>query len=110
MLPEGTRCEVIDNALYMLPTPTTQHQLLLGGLLSKINFFSNKHDLGTVLIGPCDVYLDGGESVAIPDLLFIKKEREYIIEKKGIIGAPDLVIEILSTNKAHDQQRKLELY
>lgn len=85
MLPEGTRCEVIDNALYMLPIPTTQHQLLLGELLCKINLFSNEHDLGTILAGPCDVYLDDIENVAIPDLIFIKKERQYIIEKKALL-------------------------
>ncbi|OKS88282.1 hypothetical protein RG47T_3748 [Mucilaginibacter polytrichastri] len=45
-----------------------------------------------------------------PDILFIKKERESIIQNQGIYGAPDLIIEILSTNKIHDQERKLELY
>lgn len=75
MLPEGTRCEVIDNALYILPTPTTQHQLLLSKLLSKINLFSSEYNLGTTLVGPCDVYLNDEENVVIPDLLLLKRTR-----------------------------------
>ena len=29
MLPEGTLCEVIDNAIYMSPAPTPNHQEVL---------------------------------------------------------------------------------
>ncbi|MDT3404155.1 Uma2 family endonuclease [Mucilaginibacter terrae] len=71
---------------------------------------TEEYQLGETFIAPCDVYLNYEQNVIHPDLLFITKEREYIIEKKGIIGAPDLVVEILSTNKIHDQERKLELY
>lgn len=110
MLPEGTLCEVIDNTLYMSPSPTTQHQQLLTDLSTDLNYFVRQHALGKVLVAPCDVYLNDEHNVVQPDLLFIKKDRVYIIEKKGIIGAPDLVIEILSTNKTHDQERKLDLY
>jgi len=110
MLPEGTLCEVIDNTLYMPPSLTTDHQRLLTKLTSKIDSFAEENDLGTVLAAPCDVYLDNEQSVVQPDILFVKKDREYIIAKKGIIGPPDLIIEILSTNKTHDQERKLGLY
>lgn len=110
MLPEGTACEVIDNTLYMSPSPTTNHQDLLLELASEIRAYTKKNDLGKVYISPCDVYLDNGLNVVQPDILFIKKERISIIQNKGIYGAPDLIIEILSTNKLHDQERKLELY
>jgi Uma2 family endonuclease len=110
MLPEGTLCEVIDNTLYMSPSPTTYHQRLLGKIFAKIQLFVEDQQLGEAFIAPCDVYLDEEQNVVQPDILFIKKEREEIIYKNGIIGAPDLIIEILSTNKSHDQTRKLELY
>lgn len=110
MLPEGTLCEVIDNTLYMSPSPTTNHQRLLGKLFSRLQIFIEENTLGETFIAPCDVYLDNEQTVVQPDILFIKKEQEHIIHKKGIIGSPNLVIEILSTNKTHDQTRKLELY
>lgn len=110
MLPEGTLCEVIDNTLYMSPSPTTYHQRLLGKLFARIQTFIEDKVLGEAFIAPCDVYLDDQTNVVQPDILFIKKERLSIIERNGILGAPDLIIEILSTNKSHDQNRKLELY
>lgn len=110
MLPEGTLCEVIDNTIYMSPSPTTNHQRLLGKLFSRLQIFIEEKALGETFIAPCDVYLDNEQTVVQPDILFIKKEQEHIIHKKGIIGSPNLVIEILSTNKVHDQTRKLELY
>lgn len=110
MLPEGTLCEVIDNVLYMSPSPTTDHQRLLLKISAQISLLSNKSLSGEVFIAPCDVYLDEGENVVQPDILYIKADRSSIIEKKGIIGAPDLVIEILSTNISLDKEMKLNLY
>jgi len=110
MLPEGTLCEVIDNALYMSPSPTTDHQDILGDIFFSIKSYSNTQQEGRVLLSPCDVYLDGGESVVQPDILFVNTKRASIIEKKGVIGSPDFVIEILSTNMKLDKETKLNLY
>jgi len=110
MLPEGTACEVIDNTLYMSPSPTITHQRLLGKIFNKISSFAEENNIGEAFISPSDVYLNNGQNVVQPDVFFIKKERSNIIQTKGIFGAPDLIIEILSTNKIHDQERKLELY
>ncbi|CAM3919919.1 Uma2 family endonuclease [Mucilaginibacter galii] len=110
MLPEGTLCEVIDNTLYMSPSPTTYHQRLLGKLFARIQTFIEDNVLGEAFVAPCDVYLDDQTNVVQPDILFIKKERLSIIERNGIIGAPDLIIEILSTNKSHGSKQELELY
>lgn len=110
MLPEGTLCEVIDNVIYMSPSPTTDHQDILGNIFFSIKSHINAHQSGKVLLSPCDVYLDRGESVVQPDILFISTERISIIEKKGIIGSPDFVIEILSTNMKLDKETKLNLY
>ncbi|SFT13354.1 Uma2 family endonuclease [Mucilaginibacter polytrichastri] len=79
-------------------------------MASQIQVFSKENISGKVFVAPCDVYLNDEQNVVQPDILFIKKERESIIQNQGIYGAPDLIIEILSTNKIHDQERKLELY
>ena len=46
----------------------------------------------------------------IPDLVFIKKTNEDIIKEKAIEGVPELVIEVLSTNREHDLHYKKSLY
>lgn len=110
MLPEGTLCEVIDNTLYMSPSPNTEHQRLLLKLASKIQSFAEAGKLGEAFVSPFDVYLNDGQNVVQPDIVFVKTDRQHIVQSKGLYGVPDLVIEILSSNKQHDQQRKFDLY
>jgi len=50
-------------------------------------------------------------TVVQPDILFISRERQDIINEQNILGAPDLVIEILSpTTEERDRGIKLQLY
>ena len=109
-LPEGTLCEVIDNALYMSPSPTTDHQRILFDIASEIRTHVKANKLGETFIAPCDVFLDDEQSVVEPDIIFLGTSKASFIKRKGIYGSPDLIIEILSTNIQHDKKRKLELY
>jgi len=46
-----------------------------------------------------------------PDLLFVSREREHVVHDNYVVGAPDLVVEILSPSTANrDLGEKLELY
>ena len=110
MLPEGTRCEVIDNTIYMSPSPTSTHQDILGDIYLYLKLFVLQHDLGKVHIAPLDVYLNDEGDVVQPDLLFVKKGHLHKIALKGVIGAPDLVLEVLSSNSDHDTKVKFHLY
>jgi len=63
-----------------------------------------------VRYAPLDVVLSV-ENLLQPDILFICKERLDIITDKNIQGAPDLVIEILSSATAErDRGLKKKLY
>ncbi|RKR85324.1 Uma2 family endonuclease [Mucilaginibacter gracilis] len=110
MLPEGTRCEVIDNTLYMSPSPTSDHQELLGDIFLNLTQAVKANQLGKVYISPLDVYLDDGLTVVQPDVVFISTAKLSQIEKKGIVGSPDIVLEVLSSNKDYDKKKKFELY
>ena len=59
------------------------------------------------MISPFDVKLDDG-TVVIPDI-FIACNPDNFDEQK-YNGAPDFIIEVLSTNRADDLHRKLVLY
>lgn len=110
MLPEGTRCEVIFNELSMSPSPTPLHQLLLSDLHALLYFFLKNANSGKVIPSPVDVYLENYESVVQPDLIVLLNENLSQIKKDGIYGAPNLVFEILSSNRAYGTQRKRSLY
>lgn len=111
MLPEGTLAEVIENRLYMSPTPSTTHQRLITHLLTQIHEYVGRNGLGEVFPAPLDVFLDENSNAVQPDILFVSTENAYIIDENCIRGVPDFIIEILSPgNKKHDQVTKKNLY
>jgi len=56
--------------------------------------------LGKVFHAPCDVVLSNTDVVQ-PDLLFVSHERAHLLlGGASILGAPDLVVEILSPSTA----------
>ncbi len=112
MLPEGTRAELIDNILYMPPSPTSNHQIASSDLLTDINSYLRKRGLGRVISAPMDVYLDEESNAVQPDLIIVLKDQLHIIHENGHIhGVPAILIELLSAgNKSHDLIRKKDLY
>ena len=59
---------------------------------------------------PVDVILSDTETRQ-PDILAIHRRREAIIEERGIVGPPDLVIEIISATSAkRDRTMKKQSY
>jgi len=101
---------VIGGKLLMPPAPSTRHQDISGNLGFIIRIFVKSHNLGKVYNAPTDVVFSS-INVVQPDIVFIAKNRLNIIKEKGIFGAPDWVIEIVSssTNKI-DIKLKKDLY
>jgi Uma2 family endonuclease len=109
MLPEGTLAEVIDNTIYMPPSPDFEHQDTLGDLYLPIKTYVKALDLGKCVTAPMDVYLND-RNVVQPDILFISTENLGIIKGGKIKGTPDLVIEVLSSNRKYDLENKKAVY
>jgi Uma2 family endonuclease len=55
---------------------------------------------GELFYAPIDVYPPGQETPVQPDLIFIATGRRDLVTKRGIEGALDMVIEILSPHPA----------
>ena len=112
MLPVGTLAELINNTLFMSPSPIGKHQRVITRLMVRIGSFVEAHDLGDLFTAPLDVFLDETDNAVQPDILFIAKANQHIVDENGTVhGVPDLVIEVLSAgNKNHDLVVKKELY
>ncbi|WP_207491682.1 Uma2 family endonuclease [Aridibaculum aurantiacum] len=110
MLPEGTLCEVISNTLYMSPTPLTFHQELVSLIGRRIGNHVELHNLGKTYVAPVDVYFENLVSAVQPDILFISTDRLSVVHEKGIYGAPDLIVEVLSEDRKRDTVLKKQLY
>ena len=114
-LPESMekRYELLDGEIKMLPGPTTTHQFISRNLEFILHAFVRGQALGYVLDSPIDVVFGEGDDreVAQPDIIYIRKERQPIIKKAEIQGAPDLVVEILSPGtETRDRGYKKHLY
>lgn len=109
LLPEGTLAEVIDDTLYMGPAPLFEHQDILADLFVAMRIYSKDAGLGKCICAPADVYLDNNNIIQ-PDILFISTANLGIIQKGKIKGLPDIFVEVLSSNRKHDLDRKKNLY
>lgn len=108
---DGWQYEIIKGVLYMVPAPTTTHQRISGNLEFALQLFVRQEQAGEVFYAPIDVYLPGQETPVQPDLMFIATGRRDLISERGIEGAPDLVVEILSPRTWwRDLRVKLPLY
>jgi Uma2 family endonuclease len=107
---DRNRYEILEGELIETPSPTTNHQRVSRNL-EFVLFSHIKHtNCGEILDAPMDVILDES-TVVQPDIIFIAKERFHILSKRGVDGAPDLLIEILSPATAkYDRISKMQLY
>jgi len=114
-LPESMekRYELLDGDLLRVPAPTTTHQRISRNLVVRFHEYCQRTNFGEVLDSPVDVVLGEADAreVVQPDTLLVAKDRLSIIAEEEIRGAPDLVVEILSTGTAHrDRGYKKILY
>ncbi|MFN0070156.1 MAG: Uma2 family endonuclease [Chloroflexota bacterium] len=109
-LDDGNRYEVIDGELYVTPPPVPEHQGAVGALYEYLAPYLRNRGLGKVYVAPIGVVLDGGNGVQ-PDLVYVSRDRLGLISSRGIEGAPDLVVEILSpSTRAIDRNVKWRRY
>ena len=88
-----------------------EHQRVLKKRTKLMDNYGETNKFGEVIFAPIDVFLDE-YNVPKPDLVYIGKKNFNIIdEERGLIGIPDLVLEILSPSSIRrDRIEKKELY
>lgn len=114
---DPTRYELYNGQLRALSAPTHIHQMILTELLTQIHvYLRNKHC--RIYPTPFDIRLfeqkrDHPETVTTvvqPDLCVVC-DNDKKVDRQGVHGAPDLVIEILSpSTKQYDCLIKFKLY
>lgn len=104
---DDKRWEIIGGEAFLMASPTSRHQRLLTELLVQLHsHFKGKRC--EVFPAPMDVVLSE-EDVVQPDLLVVCDAKK--ITRTHIEGAPDLVVEIVSSESGlRDRMLKLNLY
>jgi Uma2 family endonuclease len=109
---DTSQYELINGELVKKQSPTIGHQNISDNILISMKTYARKKQLGKVFSAPLDTVLDDGNSYQ-PDIIFVKKDRCHILDEKEevVIGAPDLVVEILSKSTAlYDRGEKKDIY
>ncbi len=99
--------ELINGEIVKKQSPTIHHQRVCQQIEFALYEFALQTKSGEMFHAPLDVVLDDKNQYQ-PDVMFIKKGREFVIDQKEgiIIGSPDLVVEILSKSTAQVRPRR----
>ncbi len=102
--------EIIDGHMIRKSAPAPLHQEISRNLLFALETYNRSTQKGSLFCAPLDVYLDEYNKPQ-PDIIFISKEKSGIITHDGIMGVPDMIIEIISpTSIIRDRIEKKNLY
>ena len=109
-LPDYSRYELIDGEFIVTPSPAEEHQDVSFELTLRLGLFLREHKIGRAYAAPFVVIFDRW-NVCQPNLLFVSNERASIISSAGVLGAPDLTMELLShSTEKYDLTKKKDLY
>jgi len=107
---DGKRYELIDGDAYVSPSPSRRHQWFVLELGRLLRNFLEQQPIGEVYVAPFDVDLDQ-ENVFQPDLLVVLSGHADRLLESHVLGAPDLVVEVLSPSTTdRDRKQKFRQY
>ncbi|MDE2785807.1 MAG: Uma2 family endonuclease [Chloroflexota bacterium] len=106
----GVRYQLIEGELVKMAGASRAHQVFIGELYIEVRVQTRALGLGETYLPPFDVYLDEHNTFQ-PDLMFVSSEQRHIIGDRGVTGAPDVVVEVLSeSTRQRDLNVKLPVY
>ena len=106
------KMELDDGVLYIMPRPRLRHQSAQNELI----YYFRSH-FRAFAEPPGEVYADFVVALPAelprlfaPDLSIVLRGSEVVVNDRMIEGAPDIVMEILSTDRNRDLVRKRQVY
>lgn len=104
--------ELDDGVLYIMASGTPDHQFLIRWLCRPIEDYFLEfeqppaqllHEMTTILSREL-------QRAPEPDLVIVLNERRHIVSGVRVEAPPDIVVEILSTDRSRDLVRKRQIY
>ena len=93
----------------MSPTLLAPHAQIKIIIAITLYNYVKEYKVGMVMFTPIDVYMNQ-TNVYQPDIIFVSNKRQSILKKRGVFGAPDMVIELLSEDRKYDLVTKKAVY
>ncbi len=107
---DGGKCELINGEFFQMPAPTAEHQLLIDFLVRMINNWAHAFEpipglaFTTIGLALSELY------APTPDIVYLRAENLHLIRGGMVEGAPDLVVEALSSDRSRDLVMKRTVY
>ncbi|MYC33919.1 MAG: Uma2 family endonuclease [Chloroflexi bacterium] len=104
--------ELDDGVLYIMATGSPDHQFLMRWLCRPIeDYFLEFDQPPAQLIQEMTTILSPElQRAPEPDIIIILNERRHIVSRVRVEAPPDIVVEILSTDRSRDLVRKRQIY
>ena len=104
--------ELDDGVLYIMATGSPDHQFLMRWLCRPIeDYFLQFDQPPAQLIQEMTTILSPElQRAPEPDIVIILNERRHIVSRVRVEAPPDIVVEILSTDRSRDLVRKRQIY
>ena len=104
---DGNRHEILEGEHTMTPAPSPDHQFVVASFLY---FFRLQVREGVAYSAPIDVLLSP-KTIVQPDVCYLGQDKLSRVTRRGIEGAPDIMVEILSPSTSQlDEVTKRHLY
>jgi Uma2 family endonuclease len=95
---EDVRAEWADGEVIMMSPNSVEHVTLFGFLGRVLGGFVELRDLGAVMGSEMFVRLPTQRRRRLPDILFVSTARRELFRKAHFEGAPDMILEIVSSD------------
>jgi Uma2 family endonuclease len=109
-VPEGQKADLIDGVIYLASPDNTDAGGLFTWLSALLHLVVEAQDAGNVY-GSRVAFRINKRNSPEPDIGFVKKQRLHLVRRGFVRGAPNLAIEIVSTESVErDYKKKRKLY
>ena len=110
---DDARFEIHDGALFERPSPTWNHQHIIGFLYRLLMAWADQNG-GVAFVSPIDLYVSE-RKYFIPDLLFYSaaslQNPQVLTDTKRFRVAPDLIVDVASpSTESNDRTVKVRAY
>lgn len=102
--------ELLNGEIVKYSAPESRHQIASANLHLMLGGYVKQKKIGKILYAPISVFLNE-HNAPQPDLLFVSSKNKGIVQEKGVMGVPDLIIEIVSPGSIiRDRVQKKAIY
>lgn len=112
-LESDERYEIWNGEKIMMTPNSMDHETVLTNLMRIVSVYVREHGLGKVFPSNAAIYLHGDvmrRDFRLADLSFVAVDRLDMVQSRGIYGAPDLIVEIVSPGRINTDRDRVEKF